>query len=220
MKKSVFLDSIAVGILLFLLIHTISQTTVDIQNYLQRAIHGKTFLGDAILFSIIFALGFGGSLVILIRRKGKGEAGVVLASAIGVGLIDLGQGINMGQDFSANVIPLSALIILVLLLRYSAHFFGITAPMWEKEGIIRPALLVGLTGAVSASLGGLLGSIWVSEHLRIALVSAGAGFLLFGLLKLIHRSDDREQRAAQIGGLLIGFFLILVIETVFLLLSI
>lgn len=217
-KKEVFLDSTAVGIVLFLLVHTLSQITGQIQTYLQRAIQGKTFVGDAVLFSLLFILGFGGSLLALIRRKGRSEAGVVLASAIGVGLIDFAYGINMGRDFATGVITLAALTIIVLLLRYSAHFFAITAPILEK-GVIRPAMMVGLTGAASALAGGLLGSIWASEHLRISLASIGLGFLVFGLLKLAHRSDDREQRAAQIGGILIGFFLMLIIETAFLLIS-
>lgn len=220
MKKQVLLNSIAVGILLFLLILTLSQTTDQIQNYLQRAIQGKTFVGDAVLFGVLFVVGFGGSLLALIRRKGKSEAGVVLATAIGIGLIDFAYGINMGRDFATSVIVLSAPIIIVLLLRYSVHFFAITAPIWERGVIIRPALLVGLAGATSALAGSLLGSVWTSEHLRIGLVSMGSGFLLFGLLKIIYRSSDREQRAAQVGGMLIGFFLALIIETVFLLISV
>lgn len=217
-KTKVFINSVAVGILLLILIYTISYITSQIQTYLQRTVQGKMFVGEVAIFSLIFILGFGGSLLGLIVVKKQLD--VVLASAIGIGLINFAQAIGMGLDISTGVLAITKLLILILLLRYLLHFFSITAPLWESSSFLSPSMLLGLVGIGSAVAGGFLGSVWTSDYLRIAMMSGGSAFIAFSLLHLIHYGHEKQERAVEFGGILTGFLLILVIETFFFVLSI
>lgn len=212
MRPRVFLSSLAAGILLFLIVSALSQTITQFNTYLS-GIQGRVFLFEAFAFGLILVVGLAGSLLAIALIRPGGDVSAALTAALGVGLIDLGGGMALGRDISLVLIPLSVLVILVLLLRYGAHFLAITGPVFDVEDAPWPVFLLGLAAALSAAIGGFIGSLWTSQYVTAALAGAGSGLALASLVKTLHHVHGANRRVAEFGGLALGFFLALAIET-------
>lgn len=236
-RARAFLNAIAAGILIFLLVEVIVNGIKPVEVALKQVTmqSGGTwtsFFGKAALFVALFSFG---ALTLVYydrwlgrrsKRFGPGAASahqlqgsaiarlsdgkrLALFIALGIGLHNFSEGLAIGQSASSGAISLAVLLVVGFGLHNATEGFGIVAPMaGEAE---RPSwaylALLGLIGGGPTFLGTLIGQSFVNETLNMAFLALAGGSMLYVIVQLLHVADRLGHKEALMWGLVLGIVL-------------
>jgi zinc transporter, ZIP family len=168
-----FLNSVAIGVLLFLVWDVLSGAWEPLDAALSALHEGTGGLGAALGYGALFAAGLTVGLMGLVaydrflmrrrpvtsvgpgamsvsERSGRGLASwsparrLALMIAIGIGLHNFAEGLAIGQSAASGDVALATVLVIGFALHNATEGFGIVAPMAAEESKPTWGLLLGL----------------------------------------------------------------------------
>lgn len=218
-KTKAFLNAIATGILIFLLVEITGHLLEEIEELIEEAVEHGTALTEAFGFGAIFATGFAIGLLGLVYFErhflGTAKNGIApktrakqiaMMIAIGLGLHNLSEGLAIGQGYTAGAVRLAWLLAIGFALHNATEGFGIAAPLSGHEVSWK---FLGLTGVVAGGptfLGAMIGGTWVNKPTETFCLALASGTILYIVGELLHLGRQLKEEAVVEIGLLVGFF--------------
>ena len=230
-----FLNAIAIGVLVFLLVDVWPHATEPVENALNAARdHSGSYWRFVALLTVAIgglAIGLLGLVVydamlarrrlppmplgaaVLVHRQGPvarltDSQRHAFFIALGIGLHNLAEGLAIGQSAAAGELSLAVLLVIGFGLHNATEGFGIVAPL--ASDTVRPSwaflFTMGLIGGGPTFVGTIIGRSMVNDFLSVGALVLAAGSILYVVIQLVGM-------AAQIGHknrLLVGVFLGLV----------
>ena len=209
------LSMLAAGILVFLLVEILGQATGQTALAFRSPVAGSE--APAILLALLllagFWLGFVGLVGVeqrLIRSAGHGRpAQLSLMIAIGIGLHNLSEGLAIGQAYLQGAAGLTVSLIIGFGLHNATEGFGIVGPMVQRGETLswRTILLLAAIGGGPTFVGTLLGSLWTSSYLSVAVLAMAGGALLYVLKELLAGARREGRQIAIMSAVAAGFII-------------
>ncbi len=217
-----FLNAVAIGVLLFLVVDVFSNAYAPIKDQLQ-ALHNHrggsvaTTITDVVLLLGGAAVGLL-SLALYQRWSRRGReatpatpASMSLMIASGIALHNFGEGLAIGTASHLGAIGLSTVLVIGFALHNATEGFGIVSPLVGATN--RPSWaflgLMALIGGGPTTVGTLVGWWWSSPTLGIVFLSLAGGSIIFVISQLLFVAGrSRHQTTVFVGitiGLLAGF---------------
>lgn len=209
------LSMLAAGILAFLLIEIMGQATGQAAIALRGAANAVPVAGLwlSLLLAFGFWLGFVGLVGIeqrLIRGAAQTQPNQLsFMIAIGIGLHNLSEGLAIGQAWLQGMSGLTMSLIVGFALHNATEGFGIVGPAVRRGEVVSWSNIftLGLIGGGPTFVGTLIGSLWTSPYLSVAVLAMAGGALLY-VLKELFASVRSEAKQAVIMTALVGGFMI------------
>ncbi len=210
------LSMLAAGILAFLLVEIMGQATGQTALALRR---GPGIPLDGLLLALLLAFGFWCGFVGLVgveRRLIRGAKKLqpmqlAFMIAIGIGLHNLSEGLAIGQAYLQGMSGLTVSLLIGFALHNATEGFGIVGPVVQRGETIswRTLFTLALIGGGPTFVGTLLGSLWTSPYLSVAVLAMAGGALLYVLKELFAavRSEATQIviMTAVVAGFVIGW---------------
>jgi ZIP family zinc transporter len=213
-----FLNSLAVGILVFLFYDMLEHAFEPIKESMATAKTGSAgeFLGLIALFVIGFAVG----LVALIyfdrvmikptaqkvQENGGTARQIAIMIAIGIGLHNFSEGLAIGLSAQKGEVALATLLIIGFALHNATEGFGIAAPLtMGSRPSWRLLALLGLIAGGPTFLGTVVGFHVFSEPIFVLCLALAAGSILYVLIELLNVGRRFSMRELAAWGIFIGF---------------
>jgi zinc transporter, ZIP family len=212
------LNSIAIGILIFLLADVFSDASVII--YTNPASPYIASPEYAAAFAIAVVACFVALYLAEHRSKGStlSPRSMALVVAAAIGFQNLTEGLVFGATWAAGVIGLLTVIFVGFFLQNVTEGFPITAPLLGKDerkiGVLAVLFMV---GGLPTVLGGVLGYFYNSPLLDVTFDALAIGAILYCILPMLRASfrpaespeaSLLKQRLTYLGilvGFVIGF---------------
>ncbi len=225
-----FLNAIATGVLLFLLVEILGHANGSVEGSLQGISKGQagSFAGLAAVYVFGLSVGLLGLTWFnrAFRRQAAAQAlrgpGAAVAShvsavpgsrqlalmiATGLGLHNFSEGLAIGQSAAANALALTGVLVVGFGLHNVTEGFGIAAPMASDDH--RPSwgflAAAGLIGGGPTFLGAVIGFNVVSPWAFVLFLSLAAGALVYVINEMFGVCRRLNSPAALAGGVLVGF---------------
>jgi ZIP family zinc transporter len=225
-----FLNAIATGVLIFLLIDILSQASEPVKGALEGVHHGQSgpFLGltgiyvaglaVALLGLTWFNRQFGRRLA---RREAKGPGaaiatkaptmpsarGLAVMIATGLGLHNFSEGLAIGQSAAAGALAFTGVLVIGFGLHNITEGLGVAAPLASREE--RPSWaflgMAGLIGGGPTFLGTILGFNFVSPYAFVLFLSLAGGALIYVINEMFAVCRRLSTPPALATGVLLGF---------------
>jgi zinc transporter ZupT len=198
-----FLLALTVGLLLYLLLDTLTEGLEKGAETLGR-LRGTSVVWVAAALTTLLLLAIG-------RRGGKAPEGMALAFfiALGIGLHNFGEGLVVGAAIATGAAALATFLVVGFVIHNVTEGIGIAAPMLRA----RPTILVFVGLAALAGLPAVAG-VWAGSQavspLMVALAFAiGAGAILQVIVEIAGLLIRRSGRGALTGpagagGIIVG----------------
>ncbi len=198
-----FVLALTVGLLLYLLIDTLSEgleaAALSIDRYhAQTAVWVSAFIACALLL----ALG---------RSRGAAPEGLKLATfiALGIGLHNFGEGLAVGAAISAGEAALATFLVIGFTIHNVSEGFGIATPLIDRRPSLAAFAGLAALAGLPAVLGVWLGAQAVSPLWTALCFGIGAGAILQVIIEmtaLILRRDGGRALATpqSLGGVIVG----------------
>lgn len=214
-----FLNSLATGILVFLLWDILSKAIEPVEKAMEAARAGGSG-GDFAALLVVCALGFGLGLLSLVyfesryirktaedtRTHAATPAQLSMMIAIGIGLHNFSEGLAIGQSSHAGEISLATTLIVGFGLHNLTEGFGIAAPLTAGPGASWGYLgLLGLIGGGPTFLGTLLGFAGQSEYIYVFCLALAAGSIFYVISELLNVGRSFKLREIVMWGIFLGF---------------
>ena len=241
-KKKAFLNALAIGILLFLVVDVFGHAWDVVTSSVVNALAGKGPVASGIALLITMFAGIALGLIGLAIYEGRYMKGpakteekleesmagkdsthinrlrLATMIAIGIGAHNFSEGLAIGQSYAAGVIGLALLLIIGFGAHNATEGFGILGPFATSER--KPQLVtlakLGLIGGGPTFIGTLLGSIWVSPILYVLFLAFAGGALIFVILLMYtvaaKQTSNRVLMAGVFLGLMFGFVTDLIVS--------
>ena len=199
-----FILALTIGLLLFLLVDTVSEGLEKGAEALDR-LRGTTVVVVAMTLTALLLLALG-------RRGGKAPDGLRLAFfiALGIGIHNLGEGLAVGAALAAGAAALATFLVVGFVVHNVTEGVGISAPLatGEPPPLLAFAGLATLAGA-PAIVGVLIGTQAVNPYWAAVCFGIGAGAILQVVIEvasLLIRRDGSGAlvRPAGAGGIVAG----------------
>jgi ZIP family zinc transporter len=229
-----FLNAASAGVLVFLLVETISHGFEPVEVAVEENQWGE-FAARGLIFLSAFAIGLLGLVYYerwMVRRRdalpegvpmGPGAASVQelarsgihglseakrtsLFIAIGIGLHNLAEGLAIGQSAASDAISLALLLVVGFALHNATEGFGIVAPLTSDAD--RPSWgflgMLGVIAGLPTFLGTVVGQSFVNENVNIAFLALAAGSILYVIVQLLGQAFKLGHREMLMWGLFAG----------------
>ena len=229
-KTKSFLNSIAIGILLFILYDVLEHSWEKVSDNITTAwTNGSSLMnGTVLLLTMIIGIAIGliGLAIYQEKFMGKNITPPLLGStsdtaimkkeipstklalmiAIGIGVHNLSEGLAIGQSYASNEISLAILLIVGFGAHNATEGFGIVGPLAGNEE--RPSMSylfqLGLIGGGPTFLGTLIGSFFVSDIANVLFLSLAGGALIFVILLMYNSIGKNVKIPLIMSGIFIG----------------
>jgi FtsP/CotA-like multicopper oxidase with cupredoxin domain/zinc transporter ZupT len=207
------LSMLAAGILVFLLVEILGEATGQTALALRSTAGGVPARGILLALLLIggFWAGFVGLVGIeqrLIRTASQmAPEQLSFMIAIGIGLHNLSEGLAIGQAYLQGLSGLTISLILGFALHNATEGFGIVGPVLQRGQTLswRTIFVLGLIGGGPTFVGTLLGSLWTSSYLSIAILAMAGGALLYVLKELFAGARKETRQIAIMTAVAVGF---------------
>ena len=225
-----FLNAIATGVLLFLLVEILAHANEAVEGALRGLNKGGVM--PFVLLVIVYAAGLGVGLLGLVwfnrmfgqRLRGHGLRGpgaavaaearvlpaarsLALMIAAGLGLHNFSEGLAIGQSGAAGAMALTGVLVIGFALHNVTEGFGIAAPMASDRE--RPSWgflgLAGLIGGGPTFLGTIVGFNVVSTWAFVLFLALAAGALIYVINEMFGVCRRLSSPPLMASGLLLGF---------------
>jgi len=206
------LSMLAVGILVFLLVEILGDASAPTVTALAAPGHTLQGLGLALLLAVGFAVGFVGLVIFeqrLIRTAVDGGNPLRLSFMIatGIGLHNLSEGLAIGQSYAQGMGGLALVLVIGFALHNATEGFGIVGPVVQRGGRLSwgTLLLLALIGGGPTFVGTVLGSLWTSSYLSVAVLAMAGGALLYVIKELLAGVRREPKQAIIMAAVALGF---------------
>ena len=235
-RLKVFLNALAIGILIFLLWDVLTNawdpayTALGAHDWGKAFLYGLTMLGclGISLMSLVYFDRWMKRRAAAMRPEGPGAAvahkpvlpagpdaakvraaELSLLIATGIGLHNFGEGLAIGSSAAAGEISLAVLLVIGFGLHNATEGFGIVAPLAAAG--VRPTwgrlILLGLIGGGPTFLGTMVGQVVTSPLLGVAFLALAAGSILYVVIELLNVLRGAGSKAMVTWGILLGLVL-------------
>lgn len=213
------LNSLAVGVLFFLLFDVVKQATEPVEDALKSWLNGGAGAGGFVTLLLIFIVGLGVGLVGLVfgtrsfLRSAKEAAGnnplaLSLIIAAGIGMHNFAEGLAIGQSAATGAVQLAFMLIIGFGLHNATEGFGIAAPLMQQPNIRwRFLLLAGIIGGAPTFLGTIIGYWLVSPAMSVLFLTLAAGAIIFVIGEMLHVARRVGFPEVGVIGLALGFLI-------------
>ena len=217
-----FLNALAVGILLFLIVDVFSHAWDLTTTSAVSASQGTGSWGTA---AVDLALMFGGITVGLLgltvyERKYMGKndepaapTKVSTMTALGIGAHNLSEGLAIGQAYLGGLIGLNTGLAYVLVVGFAAHNategFGILAPLTGLQTRPKVSFLVKVLfiGGIPTLIGTLVGSVSFSAEAYVFFLALAGGALVYVTMLMFNTGRRRYSSGLMMLGIFLGLSL-------------
>jgi ZIP family zinc transporter len=210
-----FLNALAVGILVFLIVDVFGHAWEATTQSAVSAYQGTAPAGDALLY---LAMMFGGLAIGLLglvwyekRFMGGGGSGVTPAKlstmiALGIGAHNLSEGLAIGQSYASGAIGLAVVLVIGFGAHNSTEGFGIMAPLAGSDSRPKVSFLakVLLIGGAPTFLGTVLGSLFYSQAAYVLFLSLAGGALVYVTMMMFNVGRRQYSNSLMMVGVFIG----------------
>ncbi|MDE1856654.1 MAG: hypothetical protein KGH98_01060 [Candidatus Micrarchaeota archaeon] len=208
LRKMLFYNAIAAGILVFLLL--------DIYGNV-AAVFGNASITDPyeILFIVAFFLTF---LFFIFPKSGRdplqSPKRTSALAALGIGFQNLTEGLVFGSAGAAGIVPIYVLAAIGFTLQDITEGFPIAAPLIGLRKKVEKKFVasVFLLGGIPAVIGTLIGLNFYSTAFIVLFDALASAAILYVVLVLFHINIDRGNKKEKQSsthltylGILIGF---------------
>ena len=227
-----FLNAIATGVLLFLVVEILGHANESVQGTL-GGLH-KGAVAPFVQLLAVYVAGLGVGLLGLIwfnrafarrlprdRLRGPGAAvaaaaqpvpaarGLALMIATGLGLHNFSEGLAIGQSAGAGALALTGVLVVGFALHNVTEGFGIAAPMASDQD--RPGwgflALAGVIGGGPTLVGSVVGFNVVSSWAFVLFLALAAGALIYVINEMFAVCRRLGSPPLMATGLLAGFLI-------------
>ena len=214
-----FLNALAVGILIFLVVDVLGHAWDTTTGAVTSAFKGTGPVSDAWLYlGLTFgglALGLLGLLAYERRFLGdlpEGAPPKKLSSmiAMGIGAHNLSEGLAIGQAFLAGQVGLNQGLAVVLVIGFAAHNstegFGIMAPLAGAGGRPEVGFLARMLflGGAPTLLGTIVGGISYSQPAYVFFLALAGGALVYVVMMMFSAGKRRSGNDVMMVGIFLG----------------
>lgn len=210
-RKRGFLNALAIGILLFLIVDVFSNAW----DTVRAAVKGSTGAGAT---SVDLALMFGGmtlgllGLVFYESRYMRSTPDTLVASklstmiALGIGAHNLSEGLAIGQSYASNAISLAIVLVVGFGAHNATEGFGITAPLIGMNPKPKTSFLVKilLIGGAPTFFGTVLGSLSYSPEAYVLFLSLAGGALVYVTMTMFGTGRRMYSSRLMMVGIFLG----------------
>ncbi|MDE2264707.1 MAG: multicopper oxidase domain-containing protein [Alphaproteobacteria bacterium] len=207
------LSMLAAGILVFLLVEILGEATGQTALAFRSAPGGASARG--VLLALLLVGGFWAGFVGLVGVEQRLIRGADKAApeqlsfmiAIGIGLHNLSEGLAIGQAYLQGLSGLTFSLIVGFALHNATEGFGIVGPVLQRGQTLswRTLLMLALIGGGPTFAGTLLGSLWTSPYLSVAVLAMAGGALLYVLKELFAGARKEARQMAIMTAVAAGF---------------
>jgi ZIP family zinc transporter len=229
-NKMGFLNSIAIGILVFIVIDVFGHSWDAVTTSVINSLAGKSpfFEGITTITTLFIGAALGLVGLALYERKYMKDTAktesvleksivhknsheidryrLAIMIAIGIGAHNLSEGLAIGQSYASGAISLALLLIIGFGAHNATEGFGIVSPLAgrEKKPSWKFLLKLGLISGFPTFLGTIIGSLWVSPILYVLFLSFAGGALIFVILLMYSVALKQTSNTTIMTGIFIG----------------
>ncbi|MCL4329807.1 MAG: hypothetical protein M1533_02245 [Candidatus Thermoplasmatota archaeon] len=211
LKGTLFLASVATGILIFLIADVFSDASSIIYNGSYYG-YGSNPIYD-LLFGLSLVSGFG-ALFFFESGSGKKHEPYMLSLmiAVGIGFQNLTEGLVFGSlGVSIGLVSVTLVVLVGFVLQNLTEGFPIISPLIGKEGFSkRLVILLLFIGGIPTILGSGIGYFYYSLSLGLIFDGLAIGsmlYVIFPILRVIFGNVEMGMRKMAYIGAFAGFIM-------------
>jgi ZIP family zinc transporter len=235
-RLKVFLNALAIGILIFLLWDVLTNawkpadTALGAHDWGTAFIDGLTMLGclGIGLMSLVYFDRWMKRRTAAMRPEGPGAAvahkpllpsgpdavkaraaELSLLIAVGIGLHNFGEGLAIGSSAAAGELSLAVLLVIGFGAHNATEGFGIVAPLAAAGE--RPTwgrlILLGVIGGGPTFVGTIVGQVVTNPLLGVAFLALAAGSILYVVIELLAVARASKLKELVTWAILLGVVL-------------